>query len=210
MKLLTWNTLGERWNAMTDRIDQYQPDVVCIQEAGNLPKELGYTGELTQEKPYMIGTYSGYSIWYLWWDRQGGTGNIRCSMAMLFKGSGGPSVSWSTDSDKRPIMRASIGASYYVANIHAGGREYINQAIQSVLTNGYGKTWVVAGDFNQEADGDLSWMDRRARVIAPDEATRPASHKIIDYAVSNGTGKASVAGPYYGGSDHRCVVINIS
>jgi len=210
MKLLTWNTQGERWDGIKHRIDKLKPDVVCIQEAGNLPKKLGYGGALKHGEPNLIGIYSNLNIWFLPWDRSGGAGNIRCSMAMLFEGDGKPAVSWSTEATKRPVMRKSIGTKYYVANIHAGGRDYINLAIQHAQTNGSGKHWIVAGDFNQGANEDLSWMNKAGgSVIAPSKATRPASGRILDYAVSSdGLAAASISGPDYGGSDHRCVDID--
>ncbi|WP_347986097.1 endonuclease/exonuclease/phosphatase family protein [Methylomonas sp. AM2-LC] len=211
MKVFTWNTQGERWTAIKRRIDKYNPDVFCIQEAGNLPKAIGYVGELTFGEPNDIGTYEGYKIWFLPWDRNEGNGNIRCSMAMLFQDGGVPAVSWSTDTYKRPVMRKSIGTKYYVANIHAGGQEYINQAILSAKTNAGNRTWIVAGDFNQNAKQNMPWLDRRGgTIIAPDKATRPASGKVLDYAISSDElGAASVDGePDYGGSDHRSVDID--
>ncbi|WP_349432702.1 hypothetical protein Q9L42_009855 [Methylomarinum sp. Ch1-1] len=95
-------------------------------------------------------------------------------------------------------MRKSIGSKFYVANIHAGGRDYINLAIQHAKTNGAGKQWIVAGDFNQNANEDLSWMDMRGGdIIAPAKATRPSSGKILDYAVRARiiSGQRAYAGP---------------
>lgn len=210
MKLLTWNTQGERWDAVTRRIDKYKPDVFCLQEAGNLPKKINYAGNLVHAQPNLIGAYGGLNIWYLPWDRRDGAGNIRCSMAMLFAGDGKPAVSWSLESNRRPIMRKSIGTGYYVLNIHAGGREYINEAIAHANSNCGNKKWIVAGDFNQCAKADLAWLVARGgSVIAPDKFTRPASQKILDYAISTDhLGAASVGEPDYGGSDHLCVDID--
>lgn len=209
MKLLTWNTQGERWNSIKDRINQYRPDVFCIQEAGNLPAALNFAGNVEHGEPNLIGSYSGLNVWYLPWDRNNGNGNCRCSMAMLFADNGKPKVSWSTEVNKRPIMHKTIGSKFYVLNIHAGGRDYINEAISLASVNGYEKKWIVAGDFNQEADGDLSWLNRRGgTVCAPGKATRPQSKKIIDYAVSVDHLGAASCLPDYGGSDHRCVSID--
>ncbi|NTW63830.1 MAG: hypothetical protein HGA46_07030 [Chlorobiaceae bacterium] len=208
MKLLTWNTQGERWEGIKNRIDSYEPDVFCIQEAGNLPDQTGFMGDTEFIEPTLIGNHNAYKIWFMYWDRKEGDGNIRCSMAMIFKDEGVPAVSWSTDTYKRPLMRKSIG-NFYVTNIHAGGREYINQAIQQTRTNAGEKRWIVAGDFNQGANEDLLWMENNGgAVIAPNEATRPSSGRILDYVVSSDNkGVASIWTPDYGCSDHRCVKV---
>lgn len=214
MKLITWNTQGLRWKAIAARIDQHDPDVVCLQEAGNLPDEFGYGLAVDNEVPTKIGTYGDYKVWFVKWDRQGGAGNVRCSLAMLFKDDGGPALADVPDNNlKRPMMKKTIG-SYYVCNIHAGGRAYINDAISLAKTGAGNKTWVVAGDFNQDAQGDLSWMKRCGGQIVTTlgnithPATRTASGTVLDYAVSSSFAKkVDFTGPDYGGSDHRAVLI---
>lgn len=129
-------------------------------------------------------------------------------MAMLLKDGGAPAVSWSTDNFKRPIMRKLV-SSYYVGNIHAGGQSYVNEAIQSVKTNAGSHKWCIAGDFNQDAKGDLSWMNRQGgNLVKPNEYTRPQSHKILDYGVCKTAGTAATPDSSYGGSDHRGVLID--
>jgi len=209
MKILTWNTQGERWNSITQRIDIEEPDVFCIQEAGNLPKALNYNGNIEFKEVNRIGSYNGYNIWYVPWARSM-NGNIRSSMAMLFKDNGKPSLAWSELDEKRPVMRKTIG-NYYVSNIHAGGRDYINLAIQQTKIMAGDKKWAVAGDFNQDYQGAaFPWMDMQGgHIIAPKQPTRPQSGTILDYAVSTiQGGVASMPFPYYpGSSDHRCVMI---
>lgn len=207
MKIYTWNTQGQRWDAIKQRINAHAPDILCIQEAGNLPDKLGYGGACEFQDPTNIGTYNDYNVWFLTWDRNDGNGNIRCSMAMIYKDSGKPAVSWSRDTYKRPIMRKLVG-NYYIGNIHAGGQQYVNEAVQSVKTNAGSHPWCIAGDFNQDAKGNLSWMDRQGgNVVKPSEDTRPQSHKILDYGVCKTAATATTPDPNYGGSDHRGVLI---
>lgn len=211
MKILTWNTQGERLDGIIDRLKSLEPDAACIQEAGDLPTAMKFPGTVEIHEPVYLGTAAGYNVWYLLWDAKGGNGNCRCSMAMMFKVGGGPAVSLSQHEKKRSLMRKTIGK-YYVANIHAGGADYIKEAIASVKTNaGVHHPWVVVGDFNQCAKykSKLSeCLGDNKLIFCSDGPSRPQSNSYLDYAIGNVDGKASLK-TWNGFSDHVPVLIEL-
>ena len=209
MKLLTWNSQGARLRAYEWRLQQYKPDIMVVQECGNLPNVLGVAADDDRD-PQKVGAIDGYNVWWIAWNRTGpgGNGNLRCSIAMLFQDGGGPTALLSNDDFKRPVIRKNIG-SYCVYNIHAGGLDYIDEAITSARIWGSGKTFVVAGDFNQDPDTIRQRYGRAVNVIEPGKPTRPASKRTLDYAVTDGTGTAEL-NPSYHGSDHIAVNISIT
>jgi len=206
-RLVTLNTQGKKEGCVSG-ILSLQPDVLNLQECGSLT---------------LKDKIGGYAVRGLHWTATPG-GNGRCSMAMLFPGmtmnSGYPAVITSVVDKKRHIQ-CKERRGVLVANIHAGGKTYIGEAINLVRSradNGK-KPFIIAGDLNQEpavvekiiADKKLSG---ELHVIYPCQdngkakATRPASGRTLDYAISNRPGTARVVDGFIP-SDHRAVEIDL-
>jgi hypothetical protein len=220
MNLITWNSQGIKLGGYIWRLGS-KPDVMVVQEVGNLPAEFGvdvddlYFGVPAKVGYIEIDRDNIYNCWWCGWSKQdedgqriaGHAGNLRCSMAMFYKDAGSPTAVWA-DNGKRPVLRKTISAVWVVCNIHAGGRDYIIDALTMARLWGKGKHWVVAGDFNQEPPTVRQWILPGEYVVAPKNPTRKASGKILDFAVSDRDGVA-VTGPDYGGSDHLSVDITL-
>ncbi len=135
-------------------------------------------------------------------------GNIRCALAIFHKVEGTATANWSETGVKRPMLRKRI-TNWVICNIHAGGIDYIMDALKIIRVQGYDKKWAIAGDFNQEPSTVKKLIIEGEFVIAPNTPTRKASGRILDYAVSNRDGSATV-GPDYDGSDHLSVDVHLN
>lgn len=212
MHLITWNSRGVVLGGYEWRLKS-KPDVMVVQEAGNLPDEIGYGGDAYFGVPVEIGTVGGYRCIWCGWSKQDddgdqitkhNLGNLRCSLAMFYKERGMATAVWAKN-EKRPLLKKTINK-WLVCNIHAGGMAYINDALGIARSYGYEGKWVVAGDFNQDPPTIEAIIKDDEFVIAPDTPTRKQSGRILDFGVSNQDGEATV-GPDYEGSDHLSVDI---
>jgi endonuclease/exonuclease/phosphatase family metal-dependent hydrolase len=209
MRLITWNSQGKGLEGYKWRLKQYKPDVMVVQECGNLGNHFPVPVAGEDDKAVEAGTYHGYHFWWVDWSRQGAnSNNARCSMAMIYKGGGVPSLMVSGKTEKRPVMFKTIGGYWVVCNIHAGGRDYIREVIDKRTSLAYGKEFVIAGDFNQHPINLDAWaLEARMHVVCSGNYTRPQSHAELDYAISSQDGKANLM-EHYLGSDHISVVID--
>lgn len=214
MKIITWNSQGIKAGSIAQLLSKEQPDVLMIQEAGNMEEYVdpGRDQEVKFQKPYKIVSEKvlpeGYTGWWCRWSRSEDSGNIRCSLAIFWKkemrdAGGQPTVISSKEDVKRPVLSKGLdGCRFFL--IHAGGYDYIEEALEIAARE---RNWIVAGDFNKSQD------ELEGRGILPDDAqvfattsrdyTRPQSARIIDYAVSNvAGGVASIVQGYKSVSDH--------
>jgi len=208
MRIITWNTQGERLEAVKQRLRDFKPDVMVVQECGNLPSKLRYPlpPPLVAQS---LGLVEDYQCWFCLWDRQQGDGNLRCSMAMFLKNRvQNLRVVEAVDREKRPAIMTIVNTHYAVCNIHAGGLAYIQAAIQSTCNYGYDKGVVVIGDFNQDPrvmQSEIMPSFPQLSITHPEIQTHEHG-KILDYAVSNMQGVAQRLEKY--GSDHWPVMID--
>lgn len=108
LSLITWNSQGEKLDTYK-RLLKQGPDVLVVQEAGNLPAALEKDrnggkeipeGERKEEQPdfklghpYDLGLVEGYTCWWVGWTRTDegkvkyveSLGNLRCSLATFCK-----------------------------------------------------------------------------------------------------------------------------
>jgi endonuclease/exonuclease/phosphatase family metal-dependent hydrolase len=208
---LTWNSEGEKTAEITALLKKYNPDVMLIQEAGSLGLA---PGNYTNSNIYPAQSISGYTCFVCPWDRSGDgefvkKGATRCSMAILtnphhFQGI--PTVHGCSEDKKRPVITLKIRG-LEVMNIHAGGIDYIKEALDMMATRG-GK-WAIAGDFNKTPEDMHEIIDGgiQCSVNNPNSATRWSSQREIDYCVSSINGDAEII-PLLG-SDHLPVFISI-
>lgn len=213
MHLITWNSRGVSVEGYQWRLSQSQPDVMVVQEVGNLPREMGFGGKTYFGKPVKVGMIGDYRCIWCGWSKQDhdgaeitpqNRGNLRCSLAMFYEESGLPHAVWAANG-KRPLLKKTVNG-WLICNIHAGGKEYIKDALAIARVNGMEKNWAVAGDFNQDPLTVAGYLQNGEFVVEPGVPTRPESGRTLDFAVSNQNGAAAV-GPNYGGSDHLSVDI---
>lgn len=216
MKIMTWNTNGLRVDAIKTRLELERPNVVVIQEAGNLG---GYTDlQLAQVFNTVVEglqTFAdlGYRTYWVPWQRTSPNGNIRCSLAILSDAKLEMLRVQELIDDNfcppRPIFWGVYKSYCVVANIHAGGKAYIENAFKHVLGSHPQRHIVIAGDFNQtpEQMHGIAHAKAYKSLAVPTGPTRPASNKKIDLAVSTFDAMQTTL-PFanYGGSDHVAVV----
>lgn len=213
MKIFTWNSQGLRLEAYKTRLAK-KPNLMVVQEAGNLGETLGHHG-LACDKAHYLGTFEDYHTYWVPWMRTTPDGNLRCSMA-IFSDSVLESVKAKAIIDDsacqpRPLLSAVYKTHWAIGNIHAGGKDYIANVFTRMNQKYPMKELVIVGDFNQtpEEMKSISHPGRLNNLFAPDGATRPQSNKKIDLAVSTSSGRATFPMPDYGGSDHKTVEFEI-
>lgn len=226
--IISWNSQGQKLDTCKRLLKDAKPAVLLVQEAGNLMKAFHEekNASLPPEqrtpqpdywigKVYELGEVEGYTCWWYGWTRQDQgkvryadrKGNLRCSLAMFYKTSffekNKPRIVESVKEEdkrlqKRPLMIAQI-KEFLVGNIHAGGYDYIAQAVeitarQAKRDGGERAPWAVAGDFNKQP-GELAAYLKHAEgvpkcnVVVPTKPTRRS--RTIDFIVSNCEGSTT-------------------
>jgi hypothetical protein len=209
MKILTWNSRGQTLQGYEWRLQKYKPDIMVVQECGNLGAKFPDAVEGRNDRCVKAGTFEGYNFWWLDWSRTGaGSNNPRCSLAMIYKDEGQPGLMVAQVHTKRPVLFKTIYP-FVVCNIHAGGLDYIKEVLgkrRSIA--GSEKEYVVAGDFNQSPITVASMAKKSGmHVIRSGKPTRPESKREIDYAVSSVKDGDAELTEHYLGSDHVAVLI---
>lgn len=220
MKVITWNSQGAKEGSILDLIKKEEPDVLVVQEVGNLEKYVKDEKWNFEEAVRLTDGIvpEGYYGWWCPWAKdQSGGGNIRCSMAMFWKtdlnsANGAPMIIGSNDAEKRMVMRKLLDGKQ-IYNIHAGGMDYLKEVAS--LPGNLDK-YIILGDFNQEAGGIKDALSAKGVFVGnmnvvstkdPDY-TRPASKKVIDYAIANlKDGKAELC-RRFDPSDHKSVLVS--
>lgn len=226
--IISWNSQGQKLDSCKRLLKDEEPAVLLVQEAGNLPKAIHKDrndrlppDQRTPEPDYWIGRVynlgevEGYTCWWYGWTRQDEgkvryadmKGNLRCSLAMFYKTSAyernPPRMVESVREEnkrlqKRPLMIAQI-EEFLVGNIHAGGYDYIAQAVAIVSAQASRERkerarWAVAGDFNKQP-GELAAYLKKAKdvpecnTVVPEQPTRGS--RTIDFIVSNCQGSTT-------------------
>lgn len=215
MKVMTWNTNGSRIQAIKTRLELERPNVAVIQEAGNLPEYTDLQLAQVFNKVVELQTFAdlGYITYWVPWQRTHPNGNIRCSLAILADAKLEMLRVQELVDDNfcppRPIFWGVYKSYCVVANIHAGGKAYIENAFKHVLGSHPHRHIVIAGDFNQTPEElhAIPHPSAYKSLAVPGGPTRPASNKKIDLAVTTfDSVQSSLPFANYGGSDHVAVV----
>lgn len=217
MRVLTWNSQGLKKAAYETRLTSRRPNVMVVQEAGNLGGISQNQFDAACNNIHTLNDFNatGYYTYWLPWVRSSPGGNLRCSMAIF---SDAPlemlrvqMIIDDPNCQPRPLMWGVYKTYWAIANIHAGGKTYIGNAFTHFCHTHPQRKKVIAGDYNQTPAvmRTIAHPEALGYLNAPDQATRPDSNKVIDFAVASVQATSvSLPMPNYGGADHRTVEID--
>lgn len=228
----TWNSQGYKFgDGYVDNIlGGYRPDVLCLQECGNLSNFFTDPETYMYRNDMYIGKRGNYSLVYYPW-----RGGCRCSMAVmvkdchrlesatLFEAITGrddatePSEKTEADDGEcelrkglRPIMRVRIGAgrsSVTVCNAHlpSGCPAFARKVGYAFLTGYKPRDFIMAGDMNTVPE---DWNLPARLHVTEAGRTYPwdSPSRCYDYCITD-IGRPRAAETYFPGtSDHLAAV----
>ena len=217
MRVLTWNSQGMNKMGYEARLRDRRPNIMVVQEAGNLGgvAQANYPAECNKVHRLNDFNNTGYQTYWMPWVRTMPSGNTRCSMAIF---SDAPldmlRVDFVIDDptcQPRPLLWGVYKSSWAICNVHAGGKAYIANAFTHFCHAHPERKKIIAGDFNQTPAEmrAIPHPEALGFITATKEATRPASNRVLDFAISSVPAQRICQPmPRYGASDHITVEID--
>ena len=217
MKIVSWNSQGNKDFYYGTLLATYHPDVLCLQECGNI--QYGTDNEdvqVTQAETLRFRKAFGRTECLVnYWPADARNG--RCSMAMLIPdasstGQCAAIKSWSL----RPALAIKRG-SLWIVNVHAvasaAAAANDQDFIDSLCERGYNGLCV--GDFNcTPAELTARGLNSHAQIVCPGQATHfgAATDKELDYGCLINTRKQATCQCHNDthGSDHTPVIFTLT
>ncbi|MFZ5601118.1 MAG: hypothetical protein ACOY7J_01580 [Pseudomonadota bacterium] len=217
MRVLTWNSQGLKKPGIENRLNSRKPNIMVVQEAGNLGGIPSGNIDDACNKVHVLNIFNdtGYFTYWVPWVRTSPGGNVRCSLA-IFSDSQLEMLRVQEIIDDpfcppRPLFWAVYKTYWAIGNIHAGGKAYIANAFTHFCHAHPHRHKIIIGDYNQTPSDmkTISHPDALCYLTATKDATRPASNKVIDFAISSmAADNVCMPMPRYGASDHETVEID--